>query len=66
MERVEAKLSQMILDNKLKGILDQGLGELVVFDDPEPDESYDAALSVIEKMGDVTDSLSRRTSKLHA
>ena len=50
---VEKKLSQMILDDKLKGTLDQGSGNLVVFDEVVEDKLYPAALETIEALGKV-------------
>jgi len=61
---VEKKLSQMILDKKLHGILDQGNNCLIVFDEPPPDESYPAALETIAHISTVVDSLYNRASRL--
>jgi len=61
---VEKKLSQMILDKKLAGILDQGNDCLIVFDDPESDSVYPQALTVVENLGTVVDSLFVRASRL--
>ena len=56
-QQVERKLSQMILDRVIIGVLDQGAGVLVVFDETERDKGYDAALDTIEKLGSVVDVL---------
>jgi 26S proteasome regulatory subunit N6 len=55
--QVERKLSQMILDKVIIGVLDQGAGVLVVFDETERDKGYDAALETIEKLNTVVDVL---------
>jgi 26S proteasome regulatory subunit N6 len=55
--QVERKLSQMILDKAIIGVLDQGAGCLIVFDEAERDQGYDAALETIEKLSSVVDVL---------
>eukprot|EP00163_Fabomonas_tropica_P032213 TRINITY_DN798_c1_g2_i4.p1 TRINITY_DN798_c1_g2~~TRINITY_DN798_c1_g2_i4.p1 ORF type:complete len:419 (-),score=111.43 TRINITY_DN798_c1_g2_i4:190-1446(-) len=57
---VESKLSQMILDKKLNGILDQGAGDLIVYDDTEDDKTYTAALGTVNNMGSVVDALFKK------
>ncbi|GAB1313134.1 26S proteasome regulatory subunit rpn6 [Madurella fahalii] len=56
-QQVERKLSQMILDKVIIGVLDQGAGCLIIFDETQRDESYDAALATIEKLSNVVDVL---------
>ncbi|EOD45983.1 26s proteasome non-ATPAse regulatory subunit [Neofusicoccum parvum] len=55
--QVERKLSQMILDKVIIGVLDQGAGCLIVFEETERDQGYDAALQTIEKLHNVVDVL---------
>jgi len=61
---VEPKLSQMILDKKLIGILDQGLGCLELFDAPTSDKTFEAALGVISNTSKVVESLHAKSQKL--
>ncbi|KAI9692797.1 MAG: 26S proteasome regulatory subunit rpn6 [Bogoriella megaspora] len=56
-QQVERKLSQMILDKVIVGVLDQGAGCLIVYDESERDQGYDAALDTIEKLSSVVDVL---------
>ncbi|KAL8931959.1 MAG: hypothetical protein Q9211_006621 [Gyalolechia sp. 1 TL-2023] len=56
-QQVERKLSQMILDKVIVGVLDQGAGCLIVYDEAERDEGYDAALATIGKLSNVVDVL---------
>jgi len=64
MDQVEKKLSQMILDKKFNGILDQGEGVLIVFEDTPVDKTYESALETIQSMGKVVDSLYQKAKKL--
>ena len=57
---VERKLSQMILDKKFNGILDQGLGILEIFEAKPEDSSYTSGMSVISNMGEVVEVLMAR------
>jgi 26S proteasome regulatory subunit N6 len=57
LDDVEHKLSQMILDKKLNGILDQGAGCLIVFDDVPVSSTYQASLDTLTSIDNVVDSL---------
>ncbi|KAJ2894281.1 putative 26s proteasome non-atpase regulatory subunit 11 protein [Zalerion maritima] len=56
-QQVERKLSQMILDKVIIGVLDQGAGCLIIYDETQRDEAYDAALGTIEKLSNVVEVL---------
>jgi len=55
--QVESKLSQMILDGKCLGTLDQGTGCLILFDDDGNDPTYPTVLETIDVMEKVVDGL---------
>lgn len=55
--QVERKLGQMILDRVVVGVLDQGEGVLVVYEEEAGDQGYKAALETIEKLGGVVEGL---------
>ncbi|PWZ02218.1 putative 26S proteasome non-atpase regulatory subunit Rpn6 [Testicularia cyperi] len=61
---VELKLSQMILDKVFNGILDQGAGCLVVYDQPVEDKTYEVTLDTLKHVGNVIDSLYKKANKL--
>ena len=62
---VETKLSQMILDKKLLGILDQGAGCLEVFADTADDQAYTDALDTIHHTSQVVEALFKKAKKLY-
>lgn len=51
------KLSQMILDKKINGILDQGRGSLIIYEESTSNEYLDKSLQVYTKLDKVVDSL---------
>lgn len=55
--KVEQKLSEMILDGKLHGTLDQGIGVLLLYERQELPEMHTNALATIKNMAQVVDTL---------
>jgi 26S proteasome regulatory subunit N6 len=61
---VEKKLSQMILNHRFFGILDQGKGILEVYEGTHDDSAYSKGSEVIANMEDVVDNLFDRVRSL--
>jgi 26S proteasome regulatory subunit N6 len=55
--RTLAKLREMILDKKLNGTLDQGVGVLIIYDEDKIRSSYDNGLKTIKNTSKVLDTL---------
>ena len=62
-DRVLMKLSEMILDEKIKGTLDQGRNCLIVFEEEEPTDMFDHAISTFNNLDHVLDSLYDKTQQ---
>lgn len=65
LQQVEGKLSQMILDKVFYGVLDQGNGWLIIYDQPRTDAAYEASLELVKNMSSVVDSLYEKASTLN-
>eukprot|EP00428_Durinskia_dybowskii_P066765 CAMPEP_0170383608 /NCGR_PEP_ID=MMETSP0117_2-20130122/15562_1 /TAXON_ID=400756 /ORGANISM="Durinskia baltica, Strain CSIRO CS-38" /LENGTH=439 /DNA_ID=CAMNT_0010639315 /DNA_START=41 /DNA_END=1360 /DNA_ORIENTATION=+ len=62
--QVVHKLSQMVLDKKFFGILDQGRGHLIVYETAEEDINFTKGVEVIGNMENVVEALFGRTKAL--
>lgn len=58
------KLSQMILDRKFHGILDQGKGHLVVYETAAEDKNFSKSVEIIGNMENVVETLFTRSKAL--
>ena len=61
---VVSKLSQMILDKKFEGTLDQGIGCLIVYDDPPTSKFYNTSLKYLDSLNTVVDSLFQKAASI--
>ena len=61
---MEKKLAQMVLDKKLRGVLAQGEGQLILHAELAGDATHDGALDVIRNVSDVVESLFARAKAL--
>merc|ERR1711998_326002 len=62
LDTIHKKLSQMILDEKFKGILDQSNGVLVVYDDVVEDKTYKNTTESISNMEKVVQQLGEKAA----
>jgi 26S proteasome regulatory subunit N6 len=62
--QVVQKLSQMVLDQKLSGILDEGRGQLIIYDSSSEDASFARSVEIIGNLGSVVEALFHRAKGL--
>lgn len=63
-QQVETKLSSMILDARLNGILDAGAGDLILFDENQPDTTFSNSIDTVKELNSVVDRLNRKAKLL--
>jgi 26S proteasome regulatory subunit N6 len=63
---IQNKLSEMILDKKFDGTLDQGNGCLVIFEEDKCDKLYENALDAMNNLSVVADKLFEKAKTLKA
>jgi len=63
---IQNKLSEMILDKKFDGTLDQGNGCLVIFEEDKCDKLYENALDAMNNLSIVADKLFEKAKTLKA
>ena len=56
-DRVLMKLSEMILDEKIRGTLDQGRNCMILFEEEEPTAMFEHSLATMKNLDSVVDSL---------
>ncbi|KAK6346959.1 26S proteasome regulatory subunit rpn6 [Orbilia brochopaga] len=55
--KVEDKLSQMILDKVINGVIDRGSQCLIIYEEAQKDKGFEAAIETIKKLSTVVDVL---------
>jgi len=65
-QEIQNKLSEMILDKKFDGTLDQGNGCLVIFEEDKCDKLYENALDAMNNLSVVADKLFEKAKTLKA
>lgn len=65
LQQVEGKLSQMILDKVFYGVLDQGNGWLIIYDEPRKDATYEASFGLVNNLSNIVDLLYEKASSLN-
>jgi len=61
---VQQKLSEMILDEKIDGTLDQGRGCLTMFEEAEDNKAFDHTIGIFDKLSHVIDAFYEKTKKV--
>jgi 26S proteasome regulatory subunit N6 len=62
---VEQRLSRMILDQKVSGVIDQGNGTLTLFAPERADATYEKAIEIVTSMNKIVDMLFEKSKKLN-
>ena len=61
---VQQKLSEMILDEKIDGTLDQGKGCLTMFEETEDCSKFEHTIDIFEKLSNVIDAFYEKTKQV--